>query len=124
MGTQAKIFVHQGNNLFSYTDIYHDGYLSYTGVHLYNYYSEPEMAKIIGEYSEIFGFNDTGFIHHDDEPSDRMHFYWNDELLNDYDFIYIYVYNTDNKWYYRKGKELILLKEKLIETALLTEDFE
>ena len=89
MGTQAKIYIHQENNMYSITDVYHDGYLSYIGLNLYKSFSSASAARKLGSYQELYGI-DNGKYNCDDEPSIEV--VWNDTFLNDMiSFIFMYL---------------------------------
>lgn len=119
MGTQAKIYIHQENNMYSITDVYHDGYLSYIGLNLYKSFSSASAARKLGSYQELYGI-DNGKYNCDDEPSIEV--VWNDTFLNDYDFIYIYVFGDDGKWRVRVKNKLVLLYDQLIANNIIIDN--
>lgn len=127
MGTHATIAIRHKDNTIDSIDCNYDGYLSYTGYILENFYNTPDKVKKLIALGELSGIGYKGLypeiITHDIErksmatndfisdyiksyardlgESIRINHFDNDEsfIIHKYDLTYIFDENT-NKWYY------------------------
>lgn len=127
MGTHATIAIRHKDNTIDSINCNYDGYLSYTGYILENFYNTPDKAKKLIALGELSGIGYKGLypeiITHDIErksmatndfifdyiksyardlgESIRINHFDNDEsfIMHKYDLTYIFDENTD-KWYY------------------------